>query len=207
MGSIDPARAGIASGVVNSSRQVGGALGVAVLGSIAATIASANWSDNAPAALQGTAARFEPLVVGGQAGTVARRRRPGCRARGQPRLHRRRHDGDDRRLAARADRRDRSPSSACAASGPWPPRSRCRSPSRSSAPVTKRAVCASTPAARLPGWTRPHICSACSGTSRFAPGSRRPSRRPSPDATRSSSCRRARASRSATSCRGSRSTG
>ena len=52
MGSVDPTRAGIASGVVNASRQVGGALGVAVLGSIAATVASAHWADNAPAALQ-----------------------------------------------------------------------------------------------------------------------------------------------------------
>ena len=72
MGSVDPARAGIASGVVNSARQVGGALGVAVLGSIAATVASAHWADNAPAALQGTAARFDPLVIGGQAGPIAR---------------------------------------------------------------------------------------------------------------------------------------
>jgi EmrB/QacA subfamily drug resistance transporter len=67
MGSVDPARAGIASGVVNSSRQVGGALGVAVLGSIAATVASVHWADNAPAALNGAANRLDPLVIGGQA--------------------------------------------------------------------------------------------------------------------------------------------
>jgi len=72
MSSVDQARAGIASGVVNSARQVGGALGVAVLGSVAATVASAHWADNAPAALQGTAGRFDPLVIGGQAGPIAR---------------------------------------------------------------------------------------------------------------------------------------
>jgi EmrB/QacA subfamily drug resistance transporter len=72
MGSVDPARAGIASGVVNASRQVGGALGVAVLGSIAATVASAHWADNAPAALQGTAGRLDPLVIGGQAEQINR---------------------------------------------------------------------------------------------------------------------------------------
>jgi EmrB/QacA subfamily drug resistance transporter len=72
MGSVDPARAGIASGVVNSGRQVGGALGVAVLGSIAATVASSHWADNAPAALQGNASRFDSLVIGGQAGPITR---------------------------------------------------------------------------------------------------------------------------------------
>ena len=72
MGSVDPARAGIASGVVNASRQVGGALGVAVLGSIAATVASASWADHAPAALQATAGRLDPLVIGGQADQISR---------------------------------------------------------------------------------------------------------------------------------------
>jgi EmrB/QacA subfamily drug resistance transporter len=70
MGSVDPARAGIASGVVNASRQVGGALGVAVLGSIAATVASSHWADTAPAALRGTAGRLDPLVIGGQADQI-----------------------------------------------------------------------------------------------------------------------------------------
>jgi MFS family permease len=72
MGSVDPARAGIASGVVNSSRQVGGALGVAVLGSIAATVASSRWADNAPAALRGQTGRLESLVVGGQSNQIGR---------------------------------------------------------------------------------------------------------------------------------------
>ncbi len=72
MGSVDPARAGIASGVINSSRQVGGALGVAVLGSIAATVATAHWGDNAPAALQSTSHRFDSLVVGGQVAPLGR---------------------------------------------------------------------------------------------------------------------------------------
>jgi EmrB/QacA subfamily drug resistance transporter len=71
MGSVDPARAGIASGVVNASRQVGGALGVAVLGSIAATVASAHWADSAPAGLQGAASKLDPLVIGGQADQIA----------------------------------------------------------------------------------------------------------------------------------------
>jgi MFS family permease len=78
MGSVDPARAGIASGVVNASRQVGGALGVAVLGSIAATVASSHWANLAPAALHGTAGRLDQLVIGGQAQQIGKLAGPGA---------------------------------------------------------------------------------------------------------------------------------
>ena len=73
MGSVDPTKAGIASGVVNSSRQVGGALGVAVFGSIAATLASDSWSSSIsklPAAAHAGAARLTPLVIGGQTAKI-----------------------------------------------------------------------------------------------------------------------------------------
>src|SRR4051812_40013950 len=72
MSSVDQARAGIASGVVNSARQVGGALGVAVLGSVAATVASSHWADNAPAQLNASAGRLDSLVVGGQVAPIGK---------------------------------------------------------------------------------------------------------------------------------------
>jgi len=72
MGSVDPARAGIASGVVNSARQVGGALGVAVLGAVAATVASSHWADNAPSQLNASAGRLDSLVVGGQVAPIGK---------------------------------------------------------------------------------------------------------------------------------------
>ena len=71
--SADEAKSGVASGVLNTSRQLGTALGVAVLGSIAATIARNDWSSFAstlPAAVQAKAQALEPLVVVGQGATA-----------------------------------------------------------------------------------------------------------------------------------------
>ncbi|MGZ4431090.1 MAG: MFS transporter [Gaiellales bacterium] len=70
MGAVDPDKAGIASGVVNSSRQVGGALGIAVLGSVAATLASNSWNDRIaalPGPAHAQAERLTPAVIGGRA--------------------------------------------------------------------------------------------------------------------------------------------
>ena len=72
MSSVDPTRSGVASGVVNASRQVGGAIGIAVLGSITAKIALDHWLDTqAAAALPDGGQGVGELVVGGQAGLVA----------------------------------------------------------------------------------------------------------------------------------------
>ncbi len=66
-------KAGVASGVLNTSRQLGTALGVAVLGSIGSTVARNDWSSftsGLPAAVQARADALEPLVVIGQGGTI-----------------------------------------------------------------------------------------------------------------------------------------
>jgi EmrB/QacA subfamily drug resistance transporter len=72
MAAVDTDHAGIASGVINASRQVGGAFGVALLGSIAATIARADWQDRvsslAPAARTN---EVSTLVLGGQGSAIA----------------------------------------------------------------------------------------------------------------------------------------
>jgi EmrB/QacA subfamily drug resistance transporter len=78
MGAVDRDHAGIAAGVVNASRQVGGALGVAVLGSIAATFARADWHQQQSLLAPATHAKahLTTLVVGGQGrliGTLAGR--------------------------------------------------------------------------------------------------------------------------------------
>ena len=71
--SADDAKSGVASGVLNTSRQLGTALGVAVLGSIASTIARNDWSSFTsalPATAQAKAQALEPLVVVGQGATA-----------------------------------------------------------------------------------------------------------------------------------------
>ena len=55
---MDRAKAGVASGVINASRQVGGALGVAVLGAVVSVRVSDVWTHGE---------QFVPLVTGGQA--------------------------------------------------------------------------------------------------------------------------------------------
>ena len=43
MGAIDPRKAGVGSGVLNAARQVGGALGIAIIGSVATAITDRSW--------------------------------------------------------------------------------------------------------------------------------------------------------------------
>jgi hypothetical protein len=69
MAAVDRTKAGIASGVINASRQVGGALGIAVLGGIGTTLAANMWADriaNLSPRLHAEAERLVPLVQGGQ---------------------------------------------------------------------------------------------------------------------------------------------
>jgi EmrB/QacA subfamily drug resistance transporter len=69
MAAVERTKAGIASGVINASRQVGGALGIAVLGGIGTTLAANSWSDKIaglPPQLHAQAEQLTPLVQGGQ---------------------------------------------------------------------------------------------------------------------------------------------
>jgi EmrB/QacA subfamily drug resistance transporter len=73
MAAVDHTKAGIASGVINASRQVGGALGIAVLGGIGTTLAASNWHDKIsalPPALHAKALALTPLVQGGQGAKI-----------------------------------------------------------------------------------------------------------------------------------------
>jgi EmrB/QacA subfamily drug resistance transporter len=69
MAAVDPQKAGVASGVINSARQVGAAVGLAVLGAVGATLATNSWADSVsglPAGLQDRANGLNDLVIGGQ---------------------------------------------------------------------------------------------------------------------------------------------
>ena len=69
MGAIDPRKAGIGSGVLNAARQVGGALGIAILGSVSTAITDRSWTQTADAAggaLQQHVEQLRPLVEGAQ---------------------------------------------------------------------------------------------------------------------------------------------
>ena len=82
MGAVERAKAGVSSGVLNTARQVGGALGIAVLTAIATGRIGAHWDAFAaglPAPLQGAAAQLAPLVDGAQIGAVGRLAGPAAR--------------------------------------------------------------------------------------------------------------------------------
>jgi EmrB/QacA subfamily drug resistance transporter len=74
MAAVDEDHSGIASGVINAARQLGGSLGIAVLGSIAATLARADWQHKlsllGPAA-RAKAANLTGLALGGQGKAIA----------------------------------------------------------------------------------------------------------------------------------------
>ena len=70
MAAVDPRKAGVASGVINSARQVGAAVGLAVLGAVGRDardpVVGRTTSRSSPPALQARAAGLDELVIGGQ---------------------------------------------------------------------------------------------------------------------------------------------
>jgi len=81
MSAVETERAGIASGVINASRQVGAAVGIAVLGAVSTALAGNAWADKTAGLTGAAAARADRLteaVVGGQGAVVARAAGPGA---------------------------------------------------------------------------------------------------------------------------------
>jgi hypothetical protein len=76
VGALPPERAGIASGVLNSSRQVGAAIGLAALGSIGAAIVADRWRakvETFPASDRDVARGLAKTVAGGDGTAVGDR--------------------------------------------------------------------------------------------------------------------------------------
>jgi EmrB/QacA subfamily drug resistance transporter len=73
MGSIPPAHSGVGAGILNSSRQIGAALGLAVLGSLSVAAVSRAWSDrigSLPAGIREEAHGLVQSVAGGEGHAV-----------------------------------------------------------------------------------------------------------------------------------------
>jgi EmrB/QacA subfamily drug resistance transporter len=82
MAAIGPAKAGVASGVLNTARQVGGALGIAVLTAVATARITSSWNAFAaslPAPMGRQAARLADLVDGAQIQPIGRLAGPAAR--------------------------------------------------------------------------------------------------------------------------------
>jgi EmrB/QacA subfamily drug resistance transporter len=74
MAAVERNQSGIASGVINAGRQVGGSLGIAVLGTVAALLTRSDWQQQLallPPASHAKAVHLASLVVGGQGSAVA----------------------------------------------------------------------------------------------------------------------------------------
>jgi MFS family permease len=74
MGAVPPERSGVGSGILNSSRQIGAAVGLAVLGSISVATASASWRAALgafPDGARGTAPQMIQQVAAAEAQAVA----------------------------------------------------------------------------------------------------------------------------------------
>ena len=73
MNAVDRDKSGIASGVVNASRQVGAALGLAILGAVGASLTARSWENSVatlPPGQRAQALKLEELAIGGQGDAV-----------------------------------------------------------------------------------------------------------------------------------------
>ena len=93
---VQPAEAGLASGLINTSQQIGGALGIAALSAVA-TSATSNSVATGPARPVALTDGFQAAFFG--AAAVATRRRPGRAVRRPRQGSRRRRRGRDRSSA------------------------------------------------------------------------------------------------------------